>query len=248
MLKRVDDGSWFFAWRRDRRRRERRAGGLSRDVRRNRPTPGLVGKMLMRRVKDGCDYTTSISDVDAPFVPILDAEHCAFAWLSPEETLFESRAEPAAIDDSAKPEIPAPLYPTADEVQDRDTEPPDGLDDPVDEDDIDDELAEAHICAVTFPRQRGQADLKRLALVKCAFNGSRCALRRRPHQSIRSPRGRNSKPPPCPCRARGWFAQADRVGICQASAAPTSLQDGVPLGPRLEPLTARQPANVDRRW
>jgi 8-oxo-dGTP pyrophosphatase MutT (NUDIX family) len=46
---------------------------------------GSVGQFLMRRVKDGVDFATFIADVDAPFVPQLNHEHSAFAWLDPTE-------------------------------------------------------------------------------------------------------------------------------------------------------------------
>jgi 8-oxo-dGTP pyrophosphatase MutT (NUDIX family) len=63
---------------------------------------GSVGKFLMRRIKDDgqglVDFVTFISDVDGPYVPILNSEHSAFAWVSPDETLAENR--PVAIADS----------------------------------------------------------------------------------------------------------------------------------------------------
>jgi 8-oxo-dGTP pyrophosphatase MutT (NUDIX family) len=130
MLKRVDTGEWAFpggciegdetpeeaAYRETFEETGRRLGS--------------AGGQLMRRIKDGVDFTTFISDVDAPFIPTLNHEHSAFAWVNPDVTLLESRAESLAIADSAGDlETPPSLN-------------DDGLDAPADEDDIDDETAE----------------------------------------------------------------------------------------------------------
>jgi 8-oxo-dGTP pyrophosphatase MutT (NUDIX family) len=51
---------------------------------------GDVGVQLMRRVKDGVDFTTFISDVDDEFVPALNHEHSSYGWFDPNEVLEEA--------------------------------------------------------------------------------------------------------------------------------------------------------------
>ena len=48
---------------------------------------GRLDNPLMRRVKDGVDFTTFICDVEGEFVPHLNQEHSAWAWLDPREVL-----------------------------------------------------------------------------------------------------------------------------------------------------------------
>lgn len=179
MVKRVDDGSWAFP-----------GGVIEGDE-----TPekaayreffeetgrrlGSVGKQLMRRIKnDGqglVDFVTFIVDVDAPFVPILNSEHSAFAWVSPDVTLMESRTECMAVADSATPivgggghaELEQSLAEglLTDEAERMNAKPenPPMLDDPIyptadkpvdqpladeSEDDLDDELAERVLEAI----------------------------------------------------------------------------------------------------
>ena len=52
---------------------------------------GQTGEFLMRRVKDGVDFTTYLAEVDDEFVPRLNHEHSAFAWLDPMEVLEEAK-------------------------------------------------------------------------------------------------------------------------------------------------------------
>jgi 8-oxo-dGTP pyrophosphatase MutT (NUDIX family) len=76
---------------------------------------GDVGRFLMCRTKDDgqgpVSFSTYLCDVDAPFVPTLNDEHSAFAWVLSEELLAENRTEPAVIADSAnaEPENPPML-------------------------------------------------------------------------------------------------------------------------------------------
>lgn len=42
---------------------------------------GAPGVQLMRRVKDGVDYTTFLNECDSEFTPILNEEHISFAWV-----------------------------------------------------------------------------------------------------------------------------------------------------------------------
>ncbi len=51
---------------------------------------GSPGAPLMRRVADDVDYTTFVADVEAEFVPKLDNENTAFAWVRPEDLLSEN--------------------------------------------------------------------------------------------------------------------------------------------------------------
>jgi 8-oxo-dGTP diphosphatase len=46
---------------------------------------GHAGTSLMRRIKDGVDYTTFLRDVDDEFVPMLNGEHIAHCWIKPED-------------------------------------------------------------------------------------------------------------------------------------------------------------------
>jgi uncharacterized protein len=49
---------------------------------------GHAGMLLMRRVRDEVDYTTFLKTIDDEFVPKLNEEHTSFAWVLPEEALF----------------------------------------------------------------------------------------------------------------------------------------------------------------
>jgi hypothetical protein len=55
---------------------------------------GDVGKFLMRRTKDDGDgpveFVTFIANVESEFVPKLNHEHSAWAWLDPNEVLQEA--------------------------------------------------------------------------------------------------------------------------------------------------------------
>lgn len=48
---------------------------------------GTVDSVLMRRIKDGTDYTTFVKNVDDEFTPVLNFEHVAHVWIRPEDTL-----------------------------------------------------------------------------------------------------------------------------------------------------------------
>jgi 8-oxo-dGTP pyrophosphatase MutT (NUDIX family) len=48
---------------------------------------GSVGDLLMRRVKDGVDFTTFVSECEDEFVPTLNEEHTAFGWVSPADAM-----------------------------------------------------------------------------------------------------------------------------------------------------------------
>jgi ADP-ribose pyrophosphatase YjhB (NUDIX family) len=54
---------------------------------------GSVGAQLMRRIRDGADFTTFITDVDDEFAPKLNHEHSAWAWVDPHEVLEEASEE-----------------------------------------------------------------------------------------------------------------------------------------------------------
>jgi 8-oxo-dGTP pyrophosphatase MutT (NUDIX family) len=51
---------------------------------------GDVGKFLMRRNKDGVDFTTFVADVEAEFVPKLNHEDSAYGWFEPNAVLEEA--------------------------------------------------------------------------------------------------------------------------------------------------------------
>ena len=51
---------------------------------------GDAGALLMRRVADDVDYTTFLKKVDEEFVPKLNEEHTAWAWVMPAEILQEA--------------------------------------------------------------------------------------------------------------------------------------------------------------
>lgn len=42
-----------------------------------------AGTLLMRRVKDGVDFTTFVRQVDDEFTPTLNSEHTAHVWIAP---------------------------------------------------------------------------------------------------------------------------------------------------------------------
>jgi 8-oxo-dGTP pyrophosphatase MutT (NUDIX family) len=57
-----------------------------------------VDALVMRRVKEGVDYTTFIKDVEEEFIPVLCEEHSAFAWVDPQAIEEGSvPAQPIAI-------------------------------------------------------------------------------------------------------------------------------------------------------
>ena len=49
--------------------------------------PESAGKFLMRRVKNGVDFTTFICDCDEEWIPVLNEEHTAHAWMAPSDLL-----------------------------------------------------------------------------------------------------------------------------------------------------------------
>ncbi len=132
MLNRVDGEGWAWpggglkdgetpeeaAWRECWEETGHRCGGL---------------KFLMRRVRDGVDFSTYIADCDSEFVPAMNHEHDSHMWADPEAALEQAKAangsDPLAIADSAALETPPMLY----------DEDGDGLDDraPADDDDLD---------------------------------------------------------------------------------------------------------------
>ena len=48
---------------------------------------GTAGLMLMRRIKDGVDFITFVKKIDDEFIPKLNGEHTAFAWVFPSDVL-----------------------------------------------------------------------------------------------------------------------------------------------------------------
>ena len=93
MVRRVDDGTWAFP-----------GGCLEGDE-----TPeqaahrefweetgyrlGDVGRFLMRRIKDGVDYSTFVVDLPEEFLPRLNHEHNSHGWFDPVDVL-NGDAEP----------------------------------------------------------------------------------------------------------------------------------------------------------
>lgn len=77
-------------------------------------------RFLMRRVRDGVDFTTFLADVDDEFVPKLNHEHDCWGWFDPQSTLDESAVASApiaatmAIGDSKPVPVPPSLHPRAD--------------------------------------------------------------------------------------------------------------------------------------
>lgn len=58
---------------------------------------GHPGDLLARRIRDGVDYTTFLKKVDDEFVPKLNEEHTAFAWVMPSEFTSISAPMPGVI-------------------------------------------------------------------------------------------------------------------------------------------------------
>jgi 8-oxo-dGTP pyrophosphatase MutT (NUDIX family) len=52
---------------------------------------GDVGAPLMRRIKSGVDFTTFVCPVDDEFIPKLNHEHDAYAWVDPVSALDEGK-------------------------------------------------------------------------------------------------------------------------------------------------------------
>ena len=69
-------------------------------VRETKEETGLLlsspGEVLMRRIADDVDYTTYLVKVDEEFVPKLDAENTAYAWIKPGDVLGEQLNAPVA--------------------------------------------------------------------------------------------------------------------------------------------------------
>ena len=53
---------------------------------------GDVGRILMRRVRDGVDFTTFLCDVLDEFLPRLNSEHSAYIWIDSLSALEEGGA------------------------------------------------------------------------------------------------------------------------------------------------------------
>ena len=53
---------------------------------------GHPGVLLMRRVSGDVDYTTFHKQIDDEFIPKLNDEHTAFAWVIPKEMIEEQPA------------------------------------------------------------------------------------------------------------------------------------------------------------
>ena len=66
---------------------------------------GRLGKLQMRRVKDGVDFSTFLASVDDEFVPTLNHEHDAWAWVDPMTTLDEAKFSSAVA-----PAMQMPVY------------------------------------------------------------------------------------------------------------------------------------------
>jgi 8-oxo-dGTP pyrophosphatase MutT (NUDIX family) len=62
-------------------------------------------KLFMRRIKDGVDFTTYTVPVDDEFIPKLNHEHDAYAWVDPMTTLDEAKFSYAAA-----PAMQMPIY------------------------------------------------------------------------------------------------------------------------------------------
>ena len=56
---------------------------------------GRLGKLQMRRIKDGVDFSTFLASVDDEFVPTFNHEHDAWAWVDPMTTLDEAKSSSA---------------------------------------------------------------------------------------------------------------------------------------------------------
>lgn len=90
MCRRVDDGSWAFP-----AGHQKPGESIERCAMREFQEEtgyrlGGVGTPLMRRVKDGCDFTTFVADVDDEFSPKLNHEHSSWEWFEPTEVLEEA--------------------------------------------------------------------------------------------------------------------------------------------------------------
>lgn len=48
--------------------------------------------MLTRRIAEGVDYTTFLQPVAESFIPVINGEHTAFLWASPESLLADEMA------------------------------------------------------------------------------------------------------------------------------------------------------------
>ena len=52
---------------------------------------GSAGKLLMRRIKDGVDFSNFVTDCESEFVPVLNHEHDAWAWVDARSILDEAK-------------------------------------------------------------------------------------------------------------------------------------------------------------
>ena len=150
MVKRTDTGEWAFPGGRLEGDETAAEAAYREFWEETQYRLGSVGMQLMQRRKDDgagmVDFVTFIAPVESEFVPILDYEHSAFAWLDADEVFSENRAESLAIADSAEIETPPLLQDQGDEFE-KDLDDPAPADD--DLDDLDDETADLVLSVIS---------------------------------------------------------------------------------------------------
>ena len=103
MMRRVDGEGWAFPAGGIKDGEEPEEGAI-RELREETgyhlPAPG---QMLMRRVKDGVDCTTYVTDVDHEFSPTLNYEHDAYGWFDPAQVVDECRADAGRFEEGKHP-------------------------------------------------------------------------------------------------------------------------------------------------